>query len=63
MAEVRDEGRELKEVVDWADHSLGLLTGLARLRQAGLLLDTLLRAEGVSFQVNSLLTRTSCWSC
>ena len=51
VTERQTERTEMAEVVDCADHSLGVLTGLARLRQAGLLLDTLLRAEGASFQV------------
>ena len=53
MAEVRSEMPDMKEVLDCADHSLGVLSGLARLRKAGVLLDTLLLAEGLSFQVNS----------
>ena len=52
---MRSERSDVREVVDCADHSLGLLNGLARLRQSGLLLDTLLRAEGVAFQVNCQL--------
>ena len=43
-----------REVVDCGDHSEAMLAGLHRLRQAGLLLDTLLWAEGVSFQVRVL---------
>ena len=42
-----------REVVDCGDHSEAMLAGLHRLRQAGLLLDTLLWAEGVSFQVST----------
>lgn len=53
MAEVKNERTDMKEVLDCADHSLGVLSGLARLRKAGVLLDTLLLAEGLSFQVNS----------
>ena len=53
VAEVKSERSDVREVVDCADHSLGLLNGLARLRQSGLLLDTILRAEGVAFQVTS----------
>lgn len=41
-----------REVVDCGDHSALMLAGLDRLRQSGLLLDTLLWAEGVSFQVS-----------
>ena len=52
MAEVRSERPDMKEVLDCADHSLGVLSGLARLRKAGVLLDTLLIAEGLSFQVS-----------
>ena len=40
-----------REVVDCGDHSALMLAGLDRLRQSGLLLDTLLWAEGSSFQV------------
>ena len=43
-----------REVVDCGDHSALMLAGLDRLRQSGLLLDTLLWAEGVSFQVTVL---------
>ena len=38
-------------MVDCGDHSALMLAGLDRLRQSGLLLDTLLWAEGSSFQV------------
>ena len=43
-----------REVVDCGDHSEAMLAGLHRLRQAGLLLDTMLWAEGVSFQVSNI---------
>ena len=48
-----------REVVDCGDHSALMLAGLDRLRQSGLLLDTLLWAEGVSFQVRSELVNDS----
>ena len=40
-------------VVDCGDHGAAMLAGLHRLRLAGLMLDTQLWAEGVSFQVSS----------
>ena len=51
-----------REVVDCGDHSALMLAGLDRLRQSGLLLDTLLWAEGVSFQVRlgALLSESPC---
>ena len=52
MKPERSDLKELVEVVDCADHSLGVLSGLARLRKAGVLLDTVLLAEGISFQVS-----------
>ena len=39
-------------VVDCGDHGAAMLAGLHRLRLAGLMLDTQLWAEGVSFQVS-----------
>ena len=51
----------MKEVVDCADHSLGVLSGLARLRKAGVLLDTLLLAEGLSFQVSRIFAAYFLW--
>ena len=44
-----------KSVLDSGDHSLTMLSGLQRLRQTGLLLDTCLWAEGVSYQVSKKL--------
>ena len=52
---MRTERPDMKEVLDCADHSLGVLSGLARLRKAGVLLDTLLIAEGLSFQVSRII--------
>ena len=54
MKPERSDLKELVEVVDCADHSLGVLSGLARLRKAGVLLDTVLLAEGISFQVSRI---------
>ena len=53
MADDQEEAvtQVTREVVDCGDHSALMLAGLDRLRQSGLLLDTLLWAEGSSFQV------------
>ena len=61
MKNERNDTKEVVEVVDCADHSLGVLSGLARLRKAGVLLDTLLLAEGLSFQVSRIVAAYFLW--
>ena len=58
---MKNERNDMKEVVDCADHSLGVLSGLARLRKAGVLLDTQLLAEGLSFQVSRIFAAYFLW--